>query len=109
MHTLASQNGPSTPAERTAIVEEFWASRNAWADTMNAERRELWEKKWSGVLERDLPPGHVRRFEDPMDHRVLPIRRRKSELQQQPELEVDVKVPGYRFYWQPKSLQIPLP
>ena len=108
MHTLASQNGPSTAAERAAIVEEFWASRNAWADTMNAERREAWELKWSGVLERDLPPGHVRRYEEPMDHRVLSIRRRKNELQQ-PELDAEVKVPGYRFYWQPKSLQIPLP
>lgn len=108
MHTLASQTGPSTAAERAAIVEEFWASRNAWADAMNIERRDAWERKWCGVLESDLPPGHVRRFEVPSDHRVLPIRRRKTEAQP-PELEADTKMPGYRFYWQPKSLQIPLP
>lgn len=108
MHTLANQTGPSTAAERAAIVEEFWASRNAWADALNAERLAIWERKWSGVGERDLPPGHTRKFELPSDSRVLPIRRRKTEPQQA-ELEAAVNVPGYRFTWQPKSLQIPVP
>ena len=108
MHTLANQTGPSTAAERAAIVEEFWASRNAWADTINAERLAVWELKWCGIGERDLPPGHTRKFEVPTESRVLPIRRRKTESQQ-PELEADLKMADYRFNWQPKSLQVPAP
>jgi hypothetical protein len=107
MHTLANQNGTLTAVERAAIVEEFWASRNAWADSMNADRRAAWERKWAGVLERDLPPGHTYKTEAPADSRVLPLRRKKDELPQ--DLEAGAKVPGYRFYWQPKSLQIPMP
>lgn len=109
MHTLANQAGPSTAAERAAIVEEFWASRNAWADSLNAERREAWERKWMGVMESDLPPGHTRKFEAPAESRVLPMRRRKDEPLLQADPEADAKVPGYRFYWQPKSVQIPMP
>jgi hypothetical protein len=107
MHTLANHTGALTNVERAAIVEEFWASRNAWADFMNAERRALWERKWSGILERDLPPGHTYAVEHATDQsRVLPLRRKKDE---QGEAEVPAKVPGGRFYWQPKSLQIPTP
>ena len=108
MHTLANQSGPLTAVERAAIVEEFWASRNAWADTVNADRRAAWELKWAGISERDLPPGHTRKYETTTESRILPLRRRKDETQPA-ELESDMKVPGYRFYWQPKSLQIPMP
>lgn len=107
MHTLANHSGLLSDVERKAIVEEFWASRNAWADFMNAERRAVWEKKWSGVLERDLSPGHTYRWEAVADSRVLPLRRKKDE--QLPEQEAPIKVPSQRFYWQPKSLQIPTP
>jgi hypothetical protein len=107
MHTLANHSGVLTNVERTAIVEEFWASRNAWADFMNAERRAVWEKKWSGILERDLSPGHTYALEPAMaESRVLPLRRKKDE---QADTESPAKVPGTRFYWQPKSLQIPTP
>ena len=106
MHTLANQSGPLTAVERSAIIEEFWASRHAWADAMNAERLAAWERKWGGVFERDLPPGHTRQIEMSGDSRVLPLRRRREEL---PEPDAAAQVPGYRFYWQPKSLQIPTP
>jgi hypothetical protein len=107
MHTLANRTGLLSDVERTAIVEEFWASRNAWADFMNAERRALWEKKWAGIMERDLPPGHTYMWEPTADSRVLPLRRKKDE--QQLDQDAPAKVPGSRFYWQPKSLQIPTP
>ncbi|HEY1962466.1 MAG TPA: hypothetical protein VGG69_08610 [Rhizomicrobium sp.] len=107
MHTLANHTGVLTNIERAAIVEEFWASRNAWADFMNADRRAVWERKWAGVLERDLSPGHTYRWEAIPDSRVLPLRRKKDE--QQPDPEAPAKIQGQRFYWQPKSLQIPTP
>jgi hypothetical protein len=107
MHTLANHTGVLTNVERAAIVEEFWASRNAWADFMNAERLAVWQNKWTGVLERDLSPGHTYRWETTPDSRVLPLRRRKDE--QLSEHESPAKAPGQRFYWQPKSLQIPTP
>jgi hypothetical protein len=114
MHTLCIQAGLLTAVERAAMVEEFWASRNAWADAMNADRLSAWERKWAGIGERDLPPYHTRRVaEEAVEEqvmlpqpRVLPMRRRKEELA---ELEVPIKVPAYRFYWQPKSLPIPMP
>jgi hypothetical protein len=107
MHTLANQSGPSAATERAAIIEEFWASRNAWADFTNAERRAAWDRKRAGILEQDLPPGHTYRVECTTDPRVLPLRRRKDDLLQ--EAEPGASVPGHRSYWQPKSLQIPLP
>ena len=107
MHTLASQSGPLTDIERAAIIEEFWASRNAWADFLNTERRAAWDRKRAGILERDLPPGHTYRVESTTDPRVLPLRRKKDDASQ--DAELTAKVPGHRFYWQPKSLQIPLP
>ena len=107
MHTLANQSGPLTDIERAAIIEEFWASRNAWADFLNTERRAAWDRKRAGILERDLPPGHTYRVESTTDPRVLPLRRRKDDALQDAELAT--KIPGHRFYWQPKSLQIPLP
>src|SRR4051812_24090136 len=114
MHTLSIQSGPLTAVERAAMVEEFWASRNAWADAMNADRLASWERKWAGIGERDLPPHHTRRVAEEVieeqvklaQPRVLPMRRRKEELA---ELEAPIKVPASRFYWQPKSLQIPMP
>ena len=107
MHTHASQSGPLTDIERLAIIEEFWASRNAWADFLNTERRAAWDRKRAGILERDLPPGHTYRVEATSDPRVLPLRRKKDDLVQDPE--VGAKGPAHRFYWQPKTLQIPLP
>lgn len=107
MHTPANQSGPLTAVERAAIIEEFWASRNAWADFMNTERRAVWERKRAGILEQDLPPGHTYRVASTIDPRILPLRRKTNDLLQDPEL--GAKVPGHRFYWQPKSLQIPLP
>src|SRR2546423_9571886 len=107
MHTLANQSGPLTEVERAAIVEEFWASRKAWADFRNTERRAAWEKKRAGILERDLPPGHTYRVESTTDPRILPLRRRKDDALPGPDLGANGS--GQRFYWQPKSLQIPLP
>ena len=107
MYTLANRSAPLTEVQRAAAVEEFWASRNAWSDFLNAERRATWERKRAGILERDLPPGHTYRHESTVDSRVLPLRRKKDDAVQ--DSEVGAKVPGHRFYWQPKSLQIPLP
>jgi hypothetical protein len=107
MHTQANHTGVLSDVERAAIVEEFWASRNAWADFMNAERRTVWEKKWAGILEADLSPGHTYRWEATPDSRILPLRRKKEE--QLTEQETPPKAPSQRFYWQPKSLQIPTP
>lgn len=108
MYALNNQNGPSTALERVAVVEEFWASRAVWANAMNAQRLACWERKWAGLSECDLSPGHTRmlegvRVENP-DARVLPLRRRKEEIQEQPAI---TKLPAYRFYWQPRSLQVP--
>ena len=104
MHSLGTQGRPSTDVERAAVIEEFWASRNAWADFINAERRAAWERKRAGILERDLPPGHTYRVETGADSRVLPLRRKRDQSE-----DLESKVQGYRFYSQPRSLQIPLP
>jgi len=106
MHTLAHQSGPLSAVERAAIIEEFWASRNAWADFMNTERLAAWERKRAGIFEQDLPFGHTYRVESATDPRILPLRRKRDDVLPDPDL--GAKAPG-RFYWQPKSLQIPLP
>ncbi|HEX3944538.1 MAG TPA: hypothetical protein VHW69_10660 [Rhizomicrobium sp.] len=111
MYTSADHGSPLNSVERAAIVEEFWASRNAWAESMNAERRLAWERKWAGIGESDLGPSHTRQIESsryveqPLS-RVLVMRRRSGDSLEDMEL---AKVPAYRFYWQPKSLQIPMP
>jgi len=107
MHTLAHQSRLFTAVERAAIIEEFWASRNAWADYLNTERLAAWERKRAGILEQDLPPGHTYRAESTTDPRILPLRRKRDDLL--PDAALGAKAPGHRFYWQPKSLQIPLP
>jgi hypothetical protein len=107
MYMVSHPAGLLSEVERAAIIEEFWASRNAWADFMNAERRTAWERKRVGILEQDLPPGHTYRMETAAESRVLPLRRKADEIAN--DLDESAKIPGYRFYWQPKSLQVPLP
>jgi hypothetical protein len=111
MRSVSIQSGPLSALERAAIVEEFWASRNAWADSMNAERRLIWERKWAGIGERDLAPDHTRRIEaarpeGQIPSRILVMRRTDEILQEniQPG-----RLPTYRFDWQPKPLQMPAP
>jgi hypothetical protein len=111
MYMLADHSSPLNSVERSAIVEEFWASRNAWAESVNAGRRLAWERKWAGIGEPDLGPSHTRQIESPRQveqplSRVLVMRRRSGDPQEDTE---SAKVPAYRFYWQPKSLQIPMP
>jgi len=107
MYTLSHPAGPLGEVERAAIIEEFWASRNAWAEFMNAERRAAWERKRGGILEQDLPPGHTYRMETAAESRVLPLRRKQDEIAN--DADTSAKIPGSRFYWQPKPLQVPLP
>jgi hypothetical protein len=109
MHVSPNQNRSLSAVERNAIIEEFWASRNAWADTMNADRRAAWEGKWAGIRERDLSPNHTRPVQVPAQSCVLPLRRNKEEAAGSDLPESVTSAPGYRFYWQPKSLQAPLP
>lgn len=102
MYTLSSQAGPLTTVERNAVIEEFWASRNAWAEAMNAERRQAWERKWVGLSERDLAPGHTRAVqaeeqEVRSEPRIFSIRRRRDE---QPEGEAGTLLQPHRAYWQ---------
>jgi len=111
MYTSADHSSPLSSVERAAIIEEFWASRNAWADSVNANRRLAWERKWAGIGALDLGPGHTRQVEAPRQveqplSRVLVMRRRSGDFLEETEPE---KVPAYKFYWQPKSLQIPMP
>ena len=109
MHTPLNQNRSLSAVERNAIIEEFWASRNAWADTMNAERRAAWEGKWTGIRERDLPAGHTRALQATAQSCVLPLRRKKEDPAEEGLPGPAVSAPGYGFYWQPKTLQAPLP
>jgi hypothetical protein len=111
MYTSVNRSAPLSSVERAAIIEEFWASRNAWADTMNAERRLAWDRKWAGIGERDLAPTHTRQVEaarpvEQQASRILVMRRRSEEPDEGDE---PARIPAYRFYWQPKSLQIPMP
>ena len=109
MYISPNQNRSLSAIERTAIIEEFWASRNVWADAMNAERRAAWERKWSGIRAGDLSPSHTRAVQATAQSRVLPLRRKQVETEDS-DLPVSVvSAPGYRFYWQPKTLQAPLP
>jgi hypothetical protein len=111
MYSSANYSSPLSSIERAAIIEEFWASRNAWAESVNANRRLAWERKWAGIGELDLGPGHTRQVEAPRHveqppSRVLLIRRKSEDSLEETE---PARVPAYRFYWQPKSLQIPMP
>jgi hypothetical protein len=111
MYSSANYSSPLSSIERAAIIEEFWASRNAWAESVNANRRLAWERKWAGIGELDLGPGHTRQVEAPRHveqppSRVLVIRRKGEDCLEETE---PARVPAYRFYWQPKSLQIPMP
>jgi hypothetical protein len=111
MYRSADYSSPLSSIERAAIIEEFWASRNAWAESVNANRRLAWERKWAGIGELDLGPGHTRQVEAPRHveqppSRVLLIRRKGEDCLEETE---PARVPAYRFYWQPKSLQIPMP
>ena len=107
MRSVSLQSGPLSPVERAAIIEEFWASRNAWAGSINAERRHIWEQKWAGIREQDLAPGHTRRIEPvplpvQMASPILLMRRGQEIPEESTGLD---NGPVRRFDWQLKSVQ----
>lgn len=49
-----------TPEElsRRSQCDEIWASREVYADALNAERLARWEARKAAIFERDLPPSN---------------------------------------------------
>lgn len=68
--------------ERRAQVEEFWAARGVYADSLNVKRRADWEARKALLLECDLaisvpkmPPTKIGRARKPEVHaEVVPLR-----------------------------------